>query len=112
MKFAILSFAIILLMLQSCGNKKEKLPQGILAEPKMRAVLKDLMLADAAIYTEGIMANEGTKAASYYKFVFKKHETDKSTFEKSLKYYSEHADKMKDIYDKIIIELEKEELKK
>lgn len=112
MKLIINCFAVILLLLQSCGNKKETLPQGILDEPKMRAVLKDLMLADAAVYTEGITANEGTKAAGYYKFVFKKHGIDKPAFEKSLKYYSERADKMKDIYDKIIAELEKEELKK
>lgn len=78
----------------------------------MTIILKEILIAEAAVSVNEKGNSNSDKSAAYYKYIFQKHNVDKSKFDASLKYYAEHADMMKEMYDTIIVQLNKEELKK
>lgn len=101
-RFIILSF-----FLSGCNNDTP--PKDIIEEQKMVRVLADLHTIDGYIST--LMYTDTLRVAgkNYYATVYKKHNISKSTFEKSLKYYSMQPVLLDSMYSKVEIILKKKE---
>ncbi|MFC4262174.1 DUF4296 domain-containing protein [Ferruginibacter yonginensis] len=101
MKQLILLFCLIV-ALSSCNNKA---PNDILPPAKMEAILLDQFMADA--FTKEYLAKDTLLDLEKENLViqekiFKKYQTDKSTFYNSYKYYIEHEELMRPILDSIM----------
>jgi hypothetical protein len=96
----------------SCTNKN-KLPEGVLPQPKMQEVLWDMIRASDFLNNYVFYKDAGVdKAAESYKWnekVFEIHKITREQFMKSYTYYQQHPREMKVIMDsigKIKVEME------
>ena len=98
----IVSSLLVLLAFSSCHKKQ---PSGILGESQMETVLQDFHLAK-------VMATQKDSSAFYREYYFqeilKKNHISQKDFDKSMLWYSQHADLLYKIYDRINLRLEKE----
>ncbi len=90
----------VLILIFSCGSPK---PEGVLNEQEMKSVLKDMHLANAYLNTLA-PDSMGKIAPTYFQQIFKNHDTDFRTFEKSLKFYSEQPILLDSMYSQIAAE--------
>lgn len=104
MKRLLLPVLVSIFML-SCDSGT---PKGVLPKPEMKAVLKDMHLADAYLSTLDPGDSSQQIATGYYRFIFKKHHTDLKAFEKSLRYYATNPVVLDSMYSQISAELRKE----
>lgn len=94
-------FATILLV--SCR------PKGILHSGEMRAVLKDLHKADAAMQVAGFRRGDQEKKNIYYAQVLEKHHITQAQFDSSIVWYTAHPQLFDKIYPKVMADLAAEE---
>ena len=106
------NIAILLLiasatLLFSCN--KNKLPEGVLDEKTMVAVLTDMHTADAYFkVTTGSEYDTIIGEINYtYNQIFKQHGTTKEDFEKSMEYYSKNPKQYRAMYEKVVLKLNK-----
>jgi hypothetical protein len=93
-------FFSVLLYLTAC--KSNDVPDGIIKEKEMISLLTDVHITDGVIYTLPQVPDSLYKyGRDKYIAVFKKHHTTDDQFQKSLKYYSLHPDKLQEMYGKI-----------
>jgi hypothetical protein len=93
-------FFSVLLYLTAC--KSNDVPDGIIKEKEMISLLTDVHITDGVIYTLPQVPDSLYKyGRAKYIAVFKKHHTTDDQFQKSLKYYSLHPDKLQEMYGKI-----------
>ena len=90
-------------ILFSCSNNG--LPSDILAPDKMEKLIWEQIRAD--VFTVNFIAKDSSKNAKYengilQEKIFLKYKTDKKTFYRSYKYYTEHDKIMKDVLDSLI----------
>ncbi|MEY3678606.1 MAG: hypothetical protein RI924_747 [Bacteroidota bacterium] len=104
MKRLILLFGVSILLL-ACN--RNEIPEGILSEKEMKAVLKDIHLTDAYLNTIADLDSVKKVSSGYYQTVFKKHQIDLTKFEKSLKYYALYPVLLDSMYSQINAEYEK-----
>jgi len=106
-KHIILFFSALLLFV-AC--KFDNTPKGVVKKDKMTAILADLHLVDGSIYSFNQSPDSlYEKANGRYVALFKKHHTDTAEFNRSLKYYSLHPDKMEDMYTDVLKGLQKKQ---
>lgn len=96
-----LGFALFLF---SCG--RNSVPEGIIKQDKMAALLVDLHLVDGSVSMASQPDTINKYAFGLYKAVFQKHQVDTAVFRKSFKYYSEHPILMDKIYDGVLKNLQ------
>lgn len=96
----------ILIFLYSCNFSG--VPEGVLNQDEMKAVLKDMSLTDAYLTTISDSDSVKKVAPAYYQLVFKQHKTNLKQFEKSLNYYSTQPVLLDTMYNQIIAEFKKE----
>lgn len=85
-------------------NKKNILPKDT-----MRAVLKDIHIAEAALKADHIPEDSVQYyARGFYRAVLDKHQVTVKTYKRSLNYYVENPDVMNSIYEPLIQSLEKQ----
>lgn len=104
---SIILFALLLLL--SCSSKKQKVTdEGILTKEAMTAVLVDMHLTDATIYTYNADTKSEIKLSQkcYDSTLFAKYECNDSIFKNSLEYYTLNSE-IKDIYDDVLDSLNK-----
>jgi hypothetical protein len=94
---------LILSIVLSC-SEKGKLPADILPQPKMEAVMWDMI--SAGEFLNGYIFNRDTadrkkESVSAYGKVFRIHAITREQFEKSYQYYREHPVLMKVILDSL-----------
>jgi hypothetical protein len=82
----------------------------VLPADSMVTLIADMHLADGVINTIK-EKNKSVKplATEYFEAVLQKHEITREVFDESMRYYSFHAEKLNDIYEKVIIALSKKE---
>ena len=105
-KFSILLLIVALLL--GCYNNKDTVPEDILSQDKMVAVLVDVHIARAAFDFSAIQGDSLNRAASY-DYIYKIHNVSKTQFVKSFNYYTAHLELMKKVYQEVIIELSKKQ---
>ncbi len=80
-------------------------PKGILASDKMEMIVYDLLKADE--YVTNFIAKDTTvnvkmKRSILYEQVFKLHNTNRKEFYTSFKYYQQHPDIQKTLFDSLL----------
>ena len=84
-----------------CSEKSgEPIPGDVLPIEKMTDIMLDVQLIEGGIVIRKYnkTQREG-QIADYYKSLYYKHKVSKDAFESSLKYYTDHPDKLEKIYD-------------
>lgn len=91
----------LLLLLFSCAGKR---PKDILPPEKMKQVTFDLIRADEFL-NNFVSRDSGVdmkyKTIEMYEQVFAIHQVSRQQFYKSYKYYQQHADEQKQLFDSI-----------
>ena len=95
---------LLFLFVLGCGTK-DKLPQGILAENKMKSVLDDMMKADLFladfVLNKDTAKRKETESIKRYDTIFAIHQITPDVFFKSLSYYEQHPALLKPILDSL-----------
>ena len=108
----ILSWLLILTLVSCYRTEPEPTFNMSLVLPAdtMVSLIADMHLADGVISTIK-EKNKSVKplATEYFDAVLRKHAITKDVFDESMRYYSFHAEKLDDIYEKVIILLSKKE---
>lgn len=98
-----LFFLSLTALLFACSNNK--VPDGIMRQPKMVAIMWDLARADefldAYVLSKDTLIDKASKTAEWYDQIFRLHQTKRETFEKSYRYYQEHPQLMKEVLDSL-----------
>lgn len=103
MKLVVRLFAVSFL-LYSCGNKNG-IPQGILKQEKMQAVLWDVLRADAFAFqfiTKDSAKKPEVEMAKLQQQIFATHKTTREEFYKSYDYYKVHPEIIQPMLDSMI----------
>lgn len=94
-------YVLLLILLSSCDMR----PFDILSEDKMVAILLDVHIAEASMSIMDPSAKI-IERQEYYNTIFRKHNTTKEQFDKSLDWYSHRPKLLIDIYDNLKKEAE------
>ncbi|GEM_PF-2800584 len=96
----IISFA---LLLSACSSKRA--PKGILEPEPMQEVLFDMLMAGEFLNGYVLLRDTGihklVKSDQVYNKVLALHKIDRATFEKSITWYQQHPQMMKEVLDSI-----------
>lgn len=97
-------YGVALLMvslLLSCS----KVPDGILSEKEMKAVLIDMQLAEAMINMDYKTYKDDADKEALYQAVFRKHKIEQAVYDSSLVWYGRNLDVYMQVYDLVLAEL-------
>lgn len=98
--------ALLLGLFFLIGCTNDKLPEGMLSQQRMIAVLTDVHLVDSYLNTVP-PDSVNYYGNAYYRTLFKKHHTDSTQLRKSIKYYSSKPEQMDEIYTQVLETLNK-----
>lgn len=103
-------FFILLLagFIASCSD--DSVPINIIGPDKMTAILKDMHVAEAAVSVDVPGDSVRQYIADYYTAIYKKHNISQKEFNKSFDYYISHPAKLDKVYQKIIDEINREDV--
>ncbi|OWK69038.1 DUF4296 domain-containing protein [Pedobacter sp. AJM] len=90
---------------------KSKTPEGIIDTERMEGILYDIHVVDGYISTIYVQDSARKVAATYYKGIYKKFNTDSAQYTRSLNYYYQNPEKLQDIYKVISARLDHQKLK-
>jgi len=96
----------VLLLCIACSSKR--MPDDVLAKDEMQKVMWDMIQVDQ-YYREFLEKDSLTKDVkkeryALYEDVFKLHKTTRATFDKSFAYYSAHPKLMKEVFDSMSVQ--------
>ena len=97
----LLVFWVTAALLVSCS----KVPDGILSEKEMKAVLIDMQLAEAMISTDYKKYSDDAEKDALYQSVFRKHKIEQAVYDSSLVWYGRNLDVYMQVYDLVLAEL-------
>lgn len=101
-----LSLIIILLAGISC-IQKNKIPEGILSQEKMRRIMWDLIRTDVYVsdfLSKDSLINKEESRAKLYEQVYRLHSTNRIVFKNSLTFYQSRPDLLKVITDSLRVD--------
>jgi hypothetical protein len=96
----LICFSFILIC---CSN--DALPKGILVADEMKKVVYDLLRVDEYLnnfVTKDTTVNVKMKRSIYYEQVFRSHNTSRKQFYTSFRYYQQHPDIQKNLFDSLL----------
>jgi hypothetical protein len=98
--------------LNGCVQSDEPLPPGYLSHDKMVGILLDIHLVEGA-RSGTLMLGDTNRLADYYAKIYEKHNVTDSAFKTSFDWYTKHPEKLKVVYEEVLVNLSKleEELK-
>ena len=73
-------------------------PADVLSTQKMTAIITDLQLADAAYKLDMLPVTYKSQPQKYYLEILAMHQTDSTTYNRSMHYYAENPKLLKKIY--------------
>ncbi len=98
-------FAFIFFTLFACTSKSLVVPEGILNETEMSAILTDLHVAQSSLNDKVATDKPGGSRDEYLDLILKNHHTTREIFLKSLKFYSGNPEILNEIYDSVMLKL-------
>lgn len=99
---------VALFFLMACGSDKIVIPEGVLKEDKMVAVLADIQITEASIMHKIGKGNyNGSNTPKYYQYIFNKNKITEEEFRRSFNFYVGQVDLMNKIYEEVITEISK-----
>ena len=93
----IYAWLLMVLMMASCS----KVPDNILSEKKMQAVLADMVIAEALSNIEVKTFKTDTMKLALYESVFRKHNIPRALYDSSLVWYGQHLDIYMKVYERV-----------
>ena len=103
MKFRLLIFFLVLFF-AGCKSRN-KIPQNILPQAKMQAVLQDMIRADKFltdfVFIKDTSLNKDTASIKLYEQVFRIHHISKENFQQSFAFYRAHPLLLKVLLDSL-----------
>jgi hypothetical protein len=112
MKISFIPLVLAVFMFCSCSSKKRRVTEeGILTKDAMAAVLVDMHLLDATVFTYNSDTKSDVKLTQecYDSVLFSKYDCNDSIFKRSLEYYTLTGD-IKEIYDNVLDSLNKQKV--
>lgn len=98
-------FASIVLFLASCQSNTE-IPEDVLPEETMKTILVEVNLVEGALKANFILADSAKMVApTLYEEIYKRHNTDAASFQKSMIWYFEHPEILEEIQKEVTAEL-------
>lgn len=101
---ATLLITIVCFLISGCSSK-EKIPQDLIPEKKMQAVLWDLMRADQFlndyVLNRDTSLNKSAERLKYYNSIFSIHKISRENFQHSFAYYQAHPSLFRMIMDSL-----------
>ena len=96
-----LRWMVLLVAVLALGSCKPQVPKGIIQPGKMEDILYDWHLARSIAQDDNTAdaSQREVKAEALQLAVLRKHGVTKSEFERSLKYYVRHTERLHDIYE-------------
>ena len=85
-----------------------KVPDGILSQQDMRAVLKDMLVAESMVYVDNEVFRSDTMKQALYESVFRKHGIDQALYDSSLIWYGKNLDLYMDVYERVQRDIEQD----
>lgn len=106
-----ISKILILLIACSFTNiscQSDKIPKDIIQEDTMVSILTEIHLADAyfSIMTDEKDKNQENSSEQAYTKILEQYNVSPKDFEKSIDYYTEHPNEFRNIYEKVILQLD------
>lgn len=103
-------FLLFVLLISCQENKDFVVPKGVIQEDTLMMVLRDIHILDAAA-KQNFIPNNADNYNKYreYKFVLEKHKITFERFDSTLSFYTNHAKKFEELYDKLIADFKAEE---
>jgi len=99
-----LLIALAVIFTAGCKNKNV-IPNNVLPEKKMQAILWDMMRADQFladyVLNKDSLLNKTTESLKYYQQIFAIHKTSKEEFQHSFSFYKSHPVLLKAMIDSI-----------
>lgn len=99
----IIAVILIVVILVACNSKRA--PKGILEPEPMQAVLWDMFMAGEFLQGYVLLQDTGihklVKSDQVYNKVLALHKIDRETFDKSMNWYRQHPQMMKEVLDSI-----------
>ena len=105
--FATAILLVSALLMSACN--KNKVPEGVIKEKTMIELLTEMHTADAYFNNiTGYECDTMIGEINYtYNQIFKKYGTTKEGFERSMDYYSQNPKKFREMYEKVVLKLNK-----
>lgn len=102
----LINIFVLTALLFSCNEVPSHPPEDVLTKEKIVMVMTDIHLLEAYLSTNSLTDNAPLNMSSAaIDSIYKKHSITKSEYNKSIEYYSQHPAEMKEVYDKVLIEL-------
>lgn len=102
---------ICVTLLVACApTDTNKIPDTVLSQQKMQAILLDMHLAEAVANKKQAPADSVTQVAlGLYQKIYTKHQTTEEQFKNSFDFYTAHPVLLDSIYSRVIDELSVQE---
>jgi len=99
-------FAFLVLVLFSC-DIPEKVPENILSEEKMIAIIVDVQLLEATYNSRLLQTDDrGERMTRYANEIFEHHGVSEKLFNESYSYYQDYPEELELIYENVFEKLE------
>ncbi len=95
------------LLFFACTKKEVVIPDDVLKQKEMTAILTDVHIAQSAIGNAITTDSSKYTMADYLEYILADHQTTKKEFTASLKFYSDHPEMLQAVYDSVITGLSK-----
>jgi len=105
MKKYLILFIVSLFM--ACAEEPiEVIPIDVFSIEKMTAVMVDIQLIEGGIVIRKYNKTQRQgEIVEYYKALFEKHQISREEFDYSFKYYTDHPEKLEEVYEKMLEKL-------
>jgi hypothetical protein len=97
--FFLLAFTFFIF---SCSEKQVTIPDDVIKEKEMTAILTDVHIAQAALSNKSQTDSSSYKITDYVNEILKDHNISQEDFTRSLKFYSENPEILQQVYDSVI----------
>ena len=104
-KMRIQLLVIISIILFSCSRKEVIVPDNVLPQKEMTAVLTDIHMTESMLENKSKSDSINSTFKDYLPGILMEHHTDKETFLRSMKFYSDNTVMIQEIYDSVITSL-------
>jgi len=99
-------FALFFASMIACVKHDVKLPAGYINEQDMVPILVDIHLIEGA-RSGKLVLGDTNSLPDYYAKIYEKHNITEAEFKESFAWYTEHPEKLKAVYEEVIVSLSK-----
>ncbi len=97
----------LLFVFFSCSKKKTEIPADVIPFRKMKEILIDVQLSQAASANSALVDSFIYNNKEYMVYVLQKHQIKREEFLRSLKFYTSNPEILQEIYDSVLVDLSK-----